>query len=174
MPVSTAGRPRSARPAFHAARRRWIAAAARTAEPTQHRVAHELVDDTVLLDHLVDQDREVLVQEGDDLLGAQPLGQRGVATDVAQHDGDLAKLALDLDLLRPEEPLRDLPGHVAAEHLAQALPLAQAPRHLVDAARQLAHLVLAVVRHRGLEAPLADGGRRRRHRADGPGHPSRE
>ena len=65
----------------------------------------------------------------------------GEVADVEDHHGDLALLALDQLAALLEHALGHVGVDVGAERLAQRLALGEALHHLVEAPRELAHLV---------------------------------
>ena len=130
----------------------------RGAEDRHDPVAEELVEDALFLERRVDHQGVELVQERDDLLGTEPLGEGGEAPHVAEEHGHVTTLLLEHDLLGVLEDLvHHLSGHVAGEGVLDHLLLPEAPRHLVEGLGQEADLVVGGNGQRDLEVPGGDG-----------------
>ena len=88
-------------------------------------IAHELVDSAALGEDDVGQRREQPVEEGDQLLRRQPLGDVGEAAHVGEQHRHLARLAAELQLVVVARQLLDQRrGDVMSEGGAHAAALA--------------------------------------------------
>jgi hypothetical protein len=126
------------------------------AEVGHDRIADELVDRSAVLEDAVRDHLEDLVQQGDHVGRLHPLGESREAPDVGEQDRDLAfdaRLLLALGAL--EQLGEDVVVDVAAEGVLDALLLCQGVSHLVEGARQLAHLVVRSRRHAHHDLPGA-------------------
>ena len=81
--------------------------------------------------------------------------ERGEVADVEEHHRDLALLALDQLAALLEHALRHVGVDVGAERLAQRLALGEPLHHLVEAPRELAHLVAGGDRDARVEVAAA-------------------
>ncbi len=147
-PAATVGsscskRPRSSRAAARAPPAGFGCSAG---APNTHSAASplELVDPAAVATGRLDHDREEPVQGGHDLRGIG--GDRRRADQVDEQDGDLAPLPAEL-CAAGQCVLGDLLSDVAAEQVANALPLAQPRDHAVEPSLQQADLVAVVDGH---------------------------
>ena len=141
------------------------------AENGHDAVAQKLVEGAVVLEGKVDHDRVEVIEERDHPLGVQVLRHGGEAPDIAEEDGDLAPLALEVEAVRVlEHLLHYFSCHVARECALDHFLLAQAPGHLVERLGQRAQLVARGHGQRDLEVAGSDGPRA----LDEPGDRARE
>ena len=133
----TSGRQRSAR---------RVRVFQRCAEDRQRGVALELVDEPAVSVDRLDDHPEELVEQPDDLRRRLRGGELGGADQVDEQHGDVALLAAQLGAAFQRSP-RDVLADVAAEQVAQPLPLGQLADHVVEPGLQQAELAGVVNLH---------------------------
>ena len=120
------------------------------AEHAQRRVALELVDPAAVALGALHHELEEGVQQRHDLRGRPARREPGGAHHVHEEHGHLAQLPAEAQVAL-ERGARHIPAHVAAEQVAQALPLREARGHAVEARLEHAHLARVVHGHARLE-----------------------
>src|SRR5439155_163534 len=94
---------------------RWIA---ERAEDRHEAVAEELVEDAPGVEHALRHDSQVRVQDGDDLLGRERLGERGRAAQIREEDRHGLPLALEPERIAGDDAL----DHRGREEALEAAP----------------------------------------------------
>ena len=113
-------------------------------------------------EHDLAQDREQLVEDGDDLFGGTALGQRRESDDVREQDGHLAALSPERQrVLAAHDGIDQVFAQKAAQVAAQlgltfdlGLATLEILRHLPDGSGERAELVTSIAVERDL-APTA-------------------
>ena len=118
----------------------------RRAEDGQRRVALELVDEAAVAVDGVDDDAEELVEQADDLGRRDGRGQLCRADQVDEQHRDVAFLAAELGAAL-QGAAGDVLADVAAEQVAQPLPLGQVADHVVESGLQQAQFAGVVDLH---------------------------